>query len=110
VDFFERQDKARRNTRLLVFYFTLAVLSLIVAVDAAVALTFGVVSVHESFGETPPNPVRFDLMAAATLGTLAIVSIGSISKTLQLARGGSAVAELLDGRLIHSETRDANER
>jgi Zn-dependent protease with chaperone function len=110
VDFFERQDKARRNTKLLVFYFALAVLSLIVAVDAAVALTFGAVSAHESLGETPPNPVRLDLMAAATLGTLAIVSMGSISKTLQLARGGSAVAELLDGRLIHSQTRDANER
>jgi Zn-dependent protease with chaperone function len=111
VDFFERQDKARRNTKLLVFYFVLAVLSLIVAVDAAVALTFGLVSAQESsFGEARPNPVRFDLMAAATLGTLAIVSIGSISKTLQLARGGSAVAELLDGRLIHSGTRDANER
>jgi Zn-dependent protease with chaperone function len=110
VDFFERQDKARRNTKLLVFYFALAVLSLIVAVDAAVALIFGAVSARESLGETSPNPVRFDLMAAATLGTLAIVSIGSISKTLQLASGGSAVAELLDGRLIHSETRDANER
>ncbi len=110
MDFFERQDKARRNTKLLVFYFALAVLSLIVAVDAAVALIFGAVSAHESLGETSPNPVRFDLMAAATLGTLAIVSIGSISKTLQLASGGSAVAELLDGRLIHSETRDANER
>jgi Zn-dependent protease with chaperone function len=110
VDFFERQDKARRNTKLLVFYFALAVLSLIVAVDAAVALTFGAVFGHQSLGEASPNLVRFDLMAAATLGTLAIVSIGSISKTLQLARGGSAVAELLDGRLIHSETRDANER
>jgi Zn-dependent protease with chaperone function len=110
VDFFERQDKARRNTKLLVVYFALAVLSLIVAVDAAVALTFGAVSAHESLGEPWPNPVRLDLMAAATLGTLAIVSIGSISKTLQLARGGGAVAELLDGRLIHSQTRDANER
>jgi Zn-dependent protease with chaperone function len=110
VDFFERQEKARRNTKLLVVYFALAVLSLIVAVDAAVALTFGAVSAHESLGETRPNPVRLDLITAATLGTLAIVSIGSISKTLQLARGGSAVAELLDGRLIHSETRDADER
>jgi Zn-dependent protease with chaperone function len=110
VDFFERQDKARRSTKLLVFYFALAVLSLIVAVDVAVALTFSVGSAHGSSGETAPNPLRLDLMAAATLGTLAIVSIGSISKTLQLARGGSAVAELLDGRLIHSGTRDANER
>jgi Zn-dependent protease with chaperone function len=110
VDFFERQDKARRNTKLLVFYFVLAVLSLIVAVDVAVALIFGAVSTHESLSQAPPILARFDLMAAATVGTLAIISIGSISKTLQLARGGSAVAELLDGRLIHSETRDADER
>jgi Zn-dependent protease with chaperone function len=110
VDFFERQDKARRNTKLLVFYFVLAVLSLIVAVDAAVALIFGAVSSHQSLGEASPILGRFDLMAAATVGTLAIILIGSISKTLQLARGGSAVAELLDGRPIHSQTRDADER
>lgn len=110
MDFFERQDKARRNTKLLVFYFVLAVLSLIVTVDVAVALIFGAVSAHDSLGEGSPIFGQFDLMVAATIGTLAIVSIGSISKTLQLARGGSAVAELLDGRLIHSETGDADER
>ncbi len=110
MDFFERQDKARRNTKLLVFYFALAVLSLIVAVDVAVALIFGAVSAHESVGEASPILAQFDLMAAATIGTLAIVSIGSISRTLQLASGGSAVAELLDGRPIQSQTRDADER
>ena len=110
MDFFERQDKARRNTKLLVFYFALAVLSLIVAVDVAVALIFSAVSAHESVGEASPIFAQFDLMAAATIGTLAIVSIGSISRTLQLASGGSAVAELLDGRPIQSQTRDADER
>jgi len=40
VDFFARQDKARRNTKLLVFYFALAVIFLILAVYAAAALTF----------------------------------------------------------------------
>src|SRR5204863_3999046 len=45
-----------------------------------------------------------------TIGTLAVILIGSVFKTLQLARGGSAVAELLDGRLINSNTSDADER
>ena len=40
MDFFERQDKARRNTKFLVFYFVAAVIFLIVAVYAAVALIF----------------------------------------------------------------------
>ena len=32
MDFFERQDKARRNTKALVVYFTLAVITLVLAV------------------------------------------------------------------------------
>src|SRR6185503_13982936 len=46
----------------------------------------------------------------ATIGTLVVILIGSVFRTLQLARGGSAVAELLDGRLINSNTSDADER
>ena len=35
MDFFERQDQARRNTKLLVVYFILGVATLILAVYAA---------------------------------------------------------------------------
>ena len=36
MDFFERQDKARKNTKLLVVYFVLAVACIIAAVYLAV--------------------------------------------------------------------------
>ncbi len=110
MDFFERQDKARRNTRLLVFYFSLAVLSLILAVNVAVSLIFTGVAATNSVNEPSFAGLQSELLFWATIGTLAVILIGSISKTLQLARGGSAVAELLDGRLIDSNTRDADER
>jgi Zn-dependent protease with chaperone function len=110
VDFFERQDKARRNTKLLVFYFSLAVLSLILAVNTAVSLIFTGFTAANSIDETSIGWSRSELLFWVTIGTLAVILIGSVFKSLQLARGGSAVAELLDGRLINSNTSDADER
>jgi Zn-dependent protease with chaperone function len=110
VDFFERQDKARRNTRLLVFYFSLAVLSLILAVNIAVSLIFTGFTAANSTDELSLPWSQAELLFWVTIGTLGVILIGSVFKTLQLARGGSAVAELLDGRLINSNTSDADER
>ena len=51
-----------------------------------------------------------ELLFCVTVGTLAVILMGSVFKTLQLARGGSVVAELLGGRLIDSNTSDPDER
>jgi Zn-dependent protease with chaperone function/uncharacterized tellurite resistance protein B-like protein len=110
LDFFARQDKARRNTKLLVFYFALAVIFLILAVYAAVALIFTGVEVKNAESQAVSGLSQLTVFCWATLATLATISFGSLFKTLQLARGGSAVAELLDGRLVNSSVRDANER
>ena len=110
MDFFARQDKARRNTKLLVFYFALAVIFLILAVYAAVALTFTGVGIWNSENSSAASLSQPQLFFSAALATLVVISFGSVFKTLELARGGSAVAELLEGRLINSSTRDAHER
>jgi Zn-dependent protease with chaperone function len=100
VDFFERQDEARRHTKLLVFYFAAAVLSLVVVINVAVSLILGMLVVGP----------KSELLLWITLGTLAVILVGSAFKTLQLASGGSVVAELLGGRLIDSNTSDTDER
>jgi Zn-dependent protease with chaperone function len=100
VDFFERQDEARRHTKLLVVYFVLAVVSLVVVINVAVSLILGFLVIGP----------KSELLFWVTLGTLVVILIGSAFKTLQLASGGSAVAELLGGRLIDSNTSDADER
>jgi Zn-dependent protease with chaperone function len=120
VDFFERQDKARRHTRLLVFYFVLAVLSLVIVINVAVLLmlaSFGSYGVLiwksvpiSSVAELSLPFSQAELLFCVTVGTLAVILIGSVFKTLQLSRGGSAVAELLGGRLIDSNTTDPDER
>jgi Zn-dependent protease with chaperone function len=100
MDFFERQDEARRHTKFLVFYFAAAVLSLVVVINIAVSLLLGVLVIGQ----------KAELLFWITLGTLVVILAGSVFKTLQLASGGSAVADLLGGRLIDSRTNDADER
>ena len=113
MDFFQRQDKARKKTKLLVFYFAIAVAALIVAVYFASLVIFtGVQSQqHHNFGEPPQfalwNPQLFLGVAA---GVLAVVFIGSTYKTLALAAGGSAVSEMMGGRLVKPNTTDPDER
>jgi Zn-dependent protease with chaperone function len=100
VDFFERQDQARRHTKFLVVYFVLAVLSLVVVINVAASLILGALVIGS----------KSELLLWITLGTLAVILTGSAFKTLQLASGGSVVAELLGGRLIDSNTSDTDER
>jgi Zn-dependent protease with chaperone function len=110
MDFFERQDKARRKTKLLVFYFIVAICLLILAAYAAVFGIFGRKEVVDSLGEASFTFWQADLFFWSAFGTLLVIGIGSVVKTVELSRGGSAVAQMLDGRLINSNTTEANER
>ena len=110
MDFFERQDKARRKTKLLVFYFIVAICLLILASYAAVFAIFGRREVIDSLGESSFTLWQPDLFLWTTLGTLIVIGIGSAFKTAELSKGGSAVAQMLDGRLINSNATEANER
>ena len=90
MDFFAQQDKTRRKTKLLVFYFAIAVAALIVAVYFASLVIFtGVQSQqHHHFGEQPQfalwNP---QLFLGVAVGVLAVILIGSTYKTMALAAG-----------------------
>jgi Zn-dependent protease with chaperone function len=110
MDFFDRQDKARRKSKVLVFYFTIAVVLLIFAVYGAVSVIFLGTGFKDTIGEGPRSWWEPELFLWTAVATLIVILIGSVSKTLQLARGGSAVAELLDGRLLNSNARDPQER
>jgi Zn-dependent protease with chaperone function len=114
MDFFERQDKARRNTKWLVVYFVVAVVLIVASVYLALLFIFqGTASYrHNRHQGQPPVFAFWDpkLFLFAAGGTLAVITCGSLVKTAQLSSGGSAVAESLDGRLVDSNTRDHDER
>ena len=114
MDFFARQDQARRNTKWLVLYFIVAVVLLIVAIYFVTLVAFAGVQAkqHHAYGDAPIhfalwNPTVF---LGATFGVLAVIFIGSAYKTNELSAGGSAVATLMGGTLVNQNTTDANER
>src|SRR5260370_21553157 len=113
MDFFERQDQARRNTKLLVVYFVAGVALLVAAVYLATLLVFaGVASRrHHFYSDDRPQLALWQpqLFLGAAAGTLAVITLGSIFKTSELAHGGGAVAPMLRGRLLNSNTADPDE-
>ena len=112
MDFFQQQDRARKKTKLLIFYFILAVASIIVMIyGVAVLVGFYIASKHHLYTEQAPftfwNP---QLFAGVVLGTIAVIFCGSAYKTMALSGGGSAVAESLGGRPVNPNTTNPDER
>ena len=116
MDFFTRQDQARRKTKWLVVYFVLAVISIILMVYGIALIASGYFGAHHyryysSYQNQTTfslwNPVLFGWVA---LGTVAVIAFGSAYKTAALSEGGSAVAESLGGRLVLSNSNDPDER
>jgi Zn-dependent protease with chaperone function len=117
MDFFERQDQARRKTKLLVFYFISAVVTIIALVYVAAVLIFaGAKSHHHShYYESDDQSAAVswwdpNVFLGATCGVLAVIFLGSAYKTSELSSGGSAVAELMGGRLVSPNSTESNER
>jgi Zn-dependent protease with chaperone function len=135
MNFFQQQEQARRRSRRLIFIFALLVLVVMVLVYFIVApcilsfhefrrervgigvslvmMWFGIV---QAFFEAIFQPHQFwkdfwrpQLFAEISIGTLLVVAAGSISKMMQLSRGGSVVAELLGGRLLDQRPTDLDE-
>jgi Zn-dependent protease with chaperone function len=113
MDFFQCQDIARKKTKLLVFYFAIAVVLISFAVyPVALIVCYGIEAkthAHSIYQAdyTLWNPRIFVI---GTLGTLAVIFFGSSYKISQLAGGGGALAESLGGRLVNSNTADPDER
>ncbi|HXS68997.1 MAG TPA: M48 family metallopeptidase, partial [Candidatus Polarisedimenticolia bacterium] len=121
MDFFERQEKARRNTKLLVVYFVTGVAMLILTIYLVAAVVFNMTGSrarhrhynYDDNSQLQPNQIPFwnlKLFCGVAIGTLAVVGIGSIFKTMELAQGGSAVSSMMGGRLINPNTTDLDER
>jgi Zn-dependent protease with chaperone function len=112
MDFFAQQDKTRRKTKLLVFYFILAVAAIIVACYFVGVVVFNAAqSQHHRYGEQP-QLILWDvrLFFGVTVGVLAVIILGSAYKTNELSGGGGSVATLMGGRPVNLNTLDPDER
>jgi Zn-dependent protease with chaperone function len=107
--FFEHQDRARRNTSVLVGLMALAVLGMGGALYTMLALIGP--SVGPLIGRTELAQLGgAGLFAGCVLGTAGLVVVASAGRMLSLRGGGAQVAESLGGRLISGSPRDGLER
>ncbi|MEM7207669.1 MAG: M48 family metallopeptidase [Pseudomonadota bacterium] len=97
MNFFQHQDDAQRQSRKLVFYFVIAVVLIIVAVNAVVFLIarFGGCEMLSTTCETFSLTHWLDqpVWLIISLITLLVIVIGSIKRMHQLRQGGDAIAE-----------------
>jgi Zn-dependent protease with chaperone function len=105
MNFFERQEEARRSTRKLVGLFLLAVFLIVLAVYLAIALA--ATWAGDSVSLDVWNLTVFGWVAAFTL---TVIVVGSLYKIATLRSGGQAVGRLLGGRPLQPNTRDLKER
>jgi Zn-dependent protease with chaperone function len=99
VDFFARQEAARRATRWLLVVFLLSV----VLVSAAIAaVVYYIAGATGRGGDAATVPA-----ALAAVGSLLVIGCASLFKTLSLRAGGGVVARSLGGTPVGRGSRDA---
>ncbi|SNY57263.1 Zn-dependent protease with chaperone function [Arsukibacterium tuosuense] len=111
TNFFSQQDLARRNTRILVSLFSLAVILLLLLTNALVLVGLGLVDLQNvdspaAIEHGLPWPTVFFISSAVIVA----VGIAVLIKWQQLKGGGKVVATSLGGSRIDAASDDPLER
>lgn len=102
MKFFDYQDRAKRQTILLVVLFTLAVVTLVTVLNLFLALLYVFFVDSSESLETMRGSHWFTI----TLVVLLVIGGASLLRWAQLQGGGKAIAESLGGRLVDTSSQD----
>lgn len=112
MNFFEAQDKARRNTLWLVLLFVLAVAGLVLLTNLLLLSILAYVKTSQVIvsPEMLYHYFSWKEFTAVSFGVCLLVFGGSLYKAKSLSGGGPTVAEMLGGRLVPSATANPQHR
>src|SRR3989304_5206254 len=111
MNFFESQDRAHKNTALLVVLLFLAVIALISMTNLLLMVVFGYINSEQvRDGGTLIRQMDWQTFAAVGAGVGVGVFAGSLYKIIALSAGGKVVAESLGGELIPQNAQELNQR
>lgn len=109
MDFFGRQESARKRTHLLVALYVAAVMLTCLAV-AGLTIVVGLI-LHDDQARRGPDAVAILMFGVGGAAAAALLIAGGTAYRISELRGGGAsVALALGGRPIDPSTRDADER
>ena len=109
-NFFTQQDLARRNTRILVLLFSLAVLLLLALTNLLALISFGLLDPNLLSQGFTWQQLPWPLVGTVSLVVIVAVGIAVLVKWQQLQAGGKVVAESLGGVRVSPDSNDATER
>ncbi|GAB2907039.1 M48 family metallopeptidase [Rheinheimera gaetbuli] len=109
-NFFAQQDLARRNTRILVALFTLAVLLLLLLTNIVALISLGFIDPAIINGPWHWQSLPWHLVAWVSLVVIAAVGIAVGYKWQQLSAGGRVVAQSLGGTRVTPDSTDPLQR
>lgn len=113
MDFFARQDVARRQTKWLVGYFVLTIILMVLVLYLVFVGILGFAEAKEAKEALALQNMswwRPEILLVTTMGVLVLVALGSCYKIFSLRGGGESVAVMLGGRLVAQTTSDSEER
>ena len=112
MNFFAQQDKVRRKTKWLVFYYILAVVITWLAIYALLAglVALGSAEEDQVVAFDFFSPESFALLGGTFATVLLIVGGGSWYKISELSAGGSFIAGMMGGEAVDPNTSDPLER
>ena len=99
MNFFALQEKARQSSRRMVVLFSLAVIVIVIAVDAVAVLV--------GFGRRMSDTgvvLDYPRLALVSLGVMAVIGLASLFRTMSLRDGGSAVARGMGATPVTPDT------
>ena len=108
MDFFEQQDQAHRQSRKLLFLFFLAVLAIVIAVNASLAVVWLWATGGFRAGVAHTYPHGFFLINTGVV--LLFITGGTLFEIFRLRDGGDVVAQMAGGRLVMPASADFHER
>lgn len=116
MNFFEAQERARKSSRFLVWWFILSVLGVIITMYALATVYLRISNPEKQAEFDPAQTVQFvgwwnpELLVGIAVIVGGIIMIGSWIKLAQLSSGGKVVAQGLGGRPVEPTTSDLAER
>jgi Zn-dependent protease with chaperone function len=107
MNFFEQQHHARRQSKMLVLLFMLAVIAIVLAVNFVAAVLW-ILMQGQPWSGVHDYPRGFFL--TNTVVTVILICGGTLIETFNLRDGGESVARMAGGRLVALNTTDIQER
>jgi Zn-dependent protease with chaperone function len=106
MNFFEDQDRARKQTQNLIFWFILTVM--VTSALIGFLIMFFLIEYQKTRGIYPPvhDPYNLDGIAAITVVCGFIILMTSLFKTLIMGSGGAYVAKLMGAKEVDLDTND----